>query len=137
MEGSFTICREILAHHDLSSTDKIVGVVLGMAIVKDRDFARVKLGTIMERASLSERTVQSAVKSLEHSGILHRVRTGRAAIYRFSLLQQVKSSKIVEAENSAGQRRKILRVTGTPRVTPTTPQGQFKAVIGEDFVSEE
>ena len=103
---SFGVCREI-QDAPLTATDKIVGMVLALAKVKGRDFARMSLATIMARSSLSERTVQKAIKNLESAGILRRVRTGRAAIYRF---QTDKSRKIVEAENSAGQTRKNLRV---------------------------
>lgn len=128
--GPFEVCRGIQAALGLTATDKLVGMVLALAQVRGRDFTRMSLATIMARTSLSERTVQKAVRNLEGAGIFHRVRTGRAAIYRF---QTDKSGKIVEAENTAGQRRKNLRVMDTTRVTPETPQSIFRAGIGEEL----
>jgi DNA-binding transcriptional regulator PaaX len=105
-------------------------MVLALAMIRGRDFARMSLSMIMARASLSERTVQKAIKNLEGAGILRRVRTGRAAIYRF---QTDKSRKIVETENTAGQTRKNLRVADTPGVTPATPQSIFRPGVGEEL----
>lgn len=120
--GPFGVCKEIQAA-PLTATDKLVGMVLALAMVKEHDFARMLLPTIMARTSLSERTVQKSIKNLESAGILHRVRTGRAAIYRF---QTDKSRKIVEAENSAGQRRKILPLAASF-------QSPFLEGVGEDM----
>lgn len=128
--GPFGVCRDIQATPGLAATDKVVGMVLALAMIRGRDFARMSLSMIMARASLSERTVQKAIKNLEGAGILRRVRTGRAAIYRF---QTDKSRKIVETENTAGQTRKNLRVADTPGVTPATPQSIFRPGVGEEL----
>lgn len=101
----FSICRQIYQAETLSATDKLLGLVLAVSKVKDKDFARLSLAKIMARTSLSERAIQRSVKKLESAGILHRVRTGRAAIYRFDALCGVKSGDIVEADSVASQTR--------------------------------
>jgi len=104
-DGTFAVCRQIYNSDGLSSTDKLVGLVLAVSKVKGKDFARLSLAKIMARTSLSERAIQRSVKKLEDAGILRRVRTGRAAMYRFNILCGVKSGDIVEADSVTGQTR--------------------------------
>jgi hypothetical protein len=130
-DGTFAVCRQIYNSDRLSATDKIVGLVLALARVHEQDFSRLSLATIMARTSLSERAIQRAVKSLDAEGICKRVRTGRAAMYRFYALGGCKSGRIVEADSVALQTRHTDAPDSPCRVNYPSP---FKdPTIGEEL----
>jgi hypothetical protein len=74
-----------IAHAPLSSHAKNFGTVVALAVIEERGYARLRRYTVEARTGLKGRTLDRAIAEFEASGLMERVRTGRATIWRVRL----------------------------------------------------
>jgi len=141
----FDLCREMAARTDVNSTDKWLYTFLVLNNVRGRDFSRLKVQTILDGASMSERTMQTSMRRLVALGTVIRKTTGRAQIFRFPDCSDWNSKDIVDAAKSAGQTRQKLPplptmlelIEAAPAPPPGDYAGPFNRGIGEKTEMDE
>jgi len=97
----FDLCRAMAARIDVNSTDKWLYTFLVLNNVRGRDFSRLKVQTILDGVSMSERTMQASMRRLVALGAVIRKTTGRAQIFRFPACGDWKGDCIVDAAGIA------------------------------------
>ena len=141
----FDLCRAMAARIDVNSTDKWLYTFLVLNNVRGRDFSRLKVQTILDGVSMSERTMQTSMRRLVALGAVIRKITGRAQIFRFPDCSDWNSEGIVDAAKSAGLTRQKLPPLPTMQElidaepTPVTAaySGPFTRGIGEKVEMDE
>lgn len=107
MSKILSLVKAIGRCEPLTTQERLVGIELALVYMWDKGYSRVRLGTLVERTGMTERTVSRALKGLVDKGIFERVRTGRATIYRlcgFSVGSKIVDSPLVASLMRQGWR---------------------------------
>lgn len=106
---TYTLQRIIADHNSLSSTEKLVGLMLSLHLAKKSDEIRIKQQTIAQKCSLSERAVRNAIKALIEKGVFSRKRTFRVDVLGLGeSLERIRG--IYGAASGAGCKRNVVPV---------------------------
>lgn len=141
----FDLCRSMAARTDVNATDKWLYTFLVLNNVRGHNFSRLKVQTIVDGASMSERTMQTSMRRLVSLGAVARRVTGRAQIFNFPAPDDWKSDCIVDAAKSAGLTRQKLPplatmqelINAAPGHDSNEYSGPFMPGIGENFCDED